>query len=225
MGIVAGIDFGTLSVRVTLVDTAAGPIATASAEYPLHRRRDDPDFATQAHADHMEALVRAMDGALRAGGVAGDQVGSIAVDTTGSTVVMVDEKMRPLDDYYVWCDHRAKSEAEEITSLARREGLEAIKWCGGVYSHEWGFAKLLHWLRRNPDKRGRLASAIEHCDMVVATLTGVEDPAKIKRLRRGSQMDVEPLMGRSAAAGLPQPGRPSLRWHPGEARRRVLRLR
>jgi L-ribulokinase len=181
MGIVAGVDFGTLSVRVTLVDTAAGPVATASSEYPLHRRREDPDFATQAHADHMEALVRAMGAALRAGGIAGDEVGSIAVDTTGSTVVMVDDKLRPLDDYYVWCDHRAKAEAEEITSLARREGLEAIKWCGGVYSHEWGFAKLLHWLRRNPDKRRQLASAIEHCDMTVATLTGVEDPARVKR--------------------------------------------
>jgi L-ribulokinase len=181
MGIVAGVDFGTLSVRVTLVDSQAGAIATASSEYPLHRRREDPDFATQAHADHMEALVRAMGAALGKAGIAGEEVGSIAVDTTGSTVVMVDEKMRPLDDYYVWCDHRAKSEAEEITNLARSEALEAIKWCGGVYSHEWGFAKLLHWLRHNPDKRGRLASAIEHCDMTVAALTGVEDPARVKR--------------------------------------------
>src|SRR5215211_2278044 len=175
MGIVAGVDFGTLSVGVTLVDTQAGAIASAYSEYPLHRRREDPDFATQAHADHMEALVRAMGAALGKAGIAGEEVGSIAVDTTGSTVVMVDDKLRPLDDYYVWCDHRAKSEAEEITSLARREGLEAIKWCGGVYSHEWGLAKLLHWLRRNPDKRRHLASAIEHCDMMVATLTGVED--------------------------------------------------
>ena len=40
-------------------------------------------------------------------------------------------------------DHRA----------AHREKLEAIQWCGGVYSSEWGFSKLLHWLRHNPDKR------------------------------------------------------------------------
>jgi len=47
MTIVAGVDFGTLSVRVTLVDSQSGPIGTASASYPLHRRREDPDFATQ----------------------------------------------------------------------------------------------------------------------------------------------------------------------------------
>src|SRR5271170_4841057 len=89
--------------------------------------------------------------------------------------------MAPLDDYYLWCDHRAKAEAAEITELANREGLEAIRWCGGVYSSERGFAKLLHWLRNNPDKRGKFASAFEHCDMVAATLCGVSDPGKAKR--------------------------------------------
>jgi L-ribulokinase len=59
--------------------------------------------------------------------------------------------------------------------------VEAIEWCGGVYSHEWGFAKLLHWLRHNPEKRDRLASAFEHCDMVAATLCGITDPHKVKR--------------------------------------------
>ena len=37
MAIVAGVDFGTLSVRVTLVDSKKGPIGTASASYELHR--------------------------------------------------------------------------------------------------------------------------------------------------------------------------------------------
>ncbi len=41
------------------------------------------------------------------------------------------------------------------------EKLEAIEWCGGVYSHEWGFAKLLHWLRHNPDKRANFATAFK----------------------------------------------------------------
>jgi L-ribulokinase len=114
-------------------------------------------------------------------GIDGASVEAIALDTTGSSVVPVDAHMQPLDDYYMWCDHRAQEEAKQITKLAHERGLEAIEWCGGVYSHEWGFAKLLHWLRHNPEKRERFASAFEHCDMVAATLCGVADPKLVKR--------------------------------------------
>ncbi len=181
MTIVAGVDFGTLSVRVTLVDSERGPIGTASASYPLHRRREDPDFATQSHADQMAALAAATREVVRTTGVDGGTVAAIALDTTGSSVVPVGEKLEPLDDYYLWCDHRAHAEAEEITAKAHETGLEAIEWCGGVYSHEWGFAKLLHWLRHNPEKRDRMVTALEHCDMAAATLSGVTSVDRLKR--------------------------------------------
>ena len=169
--IVAGVDFGTLSVRVSLVDSERGPIGAGTAEYPLHRKKEDPDFATQRHADHMDALVLAMRKALATAGVKGEQVAAIALDTTGSSVVPVGKGLEPLDDYYLWCDHRAWREAAQITEVGRRRGVKAIEWCGGVYSSEWGFAKLLHWLRNNPENRREIATALEHCDMVAATLT------------------------------------------------------
>lgn len=181
MAIVAGIDFGTLSVRVSIVDSARGLLASAVSEYPLHRKREDPDFATQSHADHMRALAEATRQAVKSAGISGDQIDAIALDTTGSSVIPVGENLVPLDDYYLWCDHRAKSEAAEITEIAHREQLEAIEWCGGVYSSEWGFAKLLHWLRHNPDKRSNFVSAFEHCDMVAATLCGITDARQVKR--------------------------------------------
>lgn len=129
----------------------------------------------------MAAFVTAMRDVLAQTGIDGSQVEAIALDTTGSSVVPVDATMQPLDDYYLWCDHRALHEAREITALAHARKLEAIEWCGGVYSHEWGFAKLLHWLRNNPGKREQFASAFEHCDMVAATLCGVTDPAQARR--------------------------------------------
>ena len=76
MAVVAGVDFGTLSVRVTLVDSENGPIGTASASYPLHRRREDPDFATQSHADQMAALAAATRDVLAATGIERRQCGS-----------------------------------------------------------------------------------------------------------------------------------------------------
>ncbi len=181
MAIVAGVDFGTLSVRVSLVDSERGLLASALAEYPLHRKREDPEFATQSHDDHMRALAEATRDALRAAGVSGEQVEAIALDTTGSSVIPVGKDLVPLGEYYLWCDHRAKGEAAEITEAAHREDLEAIDWCGGVYSSEWGFSKLLHWLRHNPDKRNDFVTALEHCDMVAATLSGITDPKQVKR--------------------------------------------
>ena len=181
MAIVAGVDFGTLSVRVTLLDSERGRLSTASAEYPLKRKREDPDYATQSHAEQMDALVRATRKALEEAEIRGGQVEAIALDTTGSSVIPVGENLEPLDDYYLWCDHRAKAEAQQITERAHKDKLEAIEWCGGVYSHEWGFAKLLHWLRHNPAKRTKFVTAFEHCDMVAATLAGITDAKQVKR--------------------------------------------
>ena len=180
MPTVAGVDFGTLSVRVTLMNES-GPLATATAGYPLNRSREDPDQATQSHSAQMAALVEATKKAVAAAAIDPLTIAAMALDTTGSSVIPVDANMNPLDDYYLWCDHRAKQEAQQITALAHSMHLEAIDWCGGVYSHEWGFAKLLHWLRHNPEKRSQFASAFEHCDMVAATLCGITSPAKVRR--------------------------------------------
>src|SRR6266567_9560212 len=136
MAIVAGVDFGTLSVRVSIMDSKRGRLGTAVEEYPLHRKREDPDYATQAHADHMRALAGATKKAVAQSGVTGAEIEAIALDTTGTSVVPVNAQMQPLNEYYLWCDHRAKEEAQEITALANRDSLEAIEWCGGVYSHE-----------------------------------------------------------------------------------------
>src|ERR1700691_6155864 len=181
MAIVAGVDCGTLSVRVSVVDSERGLLASAVQEYPLHRKREDPEYATQSHEDHLRALVAATREALKKATLPGERVEAIALDTTGSSVIPVGRNLEPLDEYYLWCDHRAKEEAAEITDAAHREKLPAIDWCGGVYSSEWGFSKLLHWLRHNPAKRAQFASAFEHCDMVAATLCGITDPRHVKR--------------------------------------------
>jgi L-ribulokinase len=183
--VVAGVDFGTLSVRVSLFSKSEGRLGSGVAEYPLRRSAQDPNLATQSHHAQMDALERAMHDALCNSGVRGDQVRSLAIDATGSSVIPVghgpDENLEPLDDYYLWCDHRAWREAEKITVAAHQQGIEAIEWCGGVYSSEWGFSKLLHWLRHNPEKRARFVTALENCDMAVATLCGITAPAELPR--------------------------------------------
>src|SRR2546423_15085780 len=104
--LVAGVDFGTLSVRVSLVDSERGPIGAGTAEYPLHRKKEDPDFATQRHADHMDALVLAMRKALAAAGGEGGQGVAMAVGTTGGRGGAGGKGLEALDDYYPRRAHR-----------------------------------------------------------------------------------------------------------------------
>ncbi len=162
-----GVDFGTLSVGVSLFDKRERRQGSGIAEYPLNRSINDPNFATQSHAAQMDALESAMREAL-------------AVYTTGSNVI-TDENLQPLDFYYLWCDHHAWCEAQEITAIPRVQDLKAVEWCGGTYSSEWGFSKLLHWLRNNPEKRTRFATALENCHMVVAMLCGFTSVVNLPR--------------------------------------------
>lgn len=181
MSVVAGADFGTLSVRVSLFDKHEGRLGSGIAEYPLNRSAQDPNFATQSHDAQMKALASATQKALKTSTVRGDTVKAFAVDTTGSSVIPVGENLQPLDDYYLWCDHRSWREAQEITAAAHAQSLEAIQWCGGTYSSEWGFSKLLHWLRNNPEKQARFVTALENCDMVTATLCGITSAEELPR--------------------------------------------
>src|SRR5581483_2467621 len=112
--VVAGVDFGTLSVRVSIFDSEKGRLGAGIGEYPLHRKKNDPDHATESHDDHIAALITAVGKALQDAGVQGSALEALAIDTTGSSVIPVDDEMRPLDEYYLWCDHRAWREAAEI---------------------------------------------------------------------------------------------------------------
>ncbi len=185
MSVVAGVDFGTLSVRISIFDKVRGKLGSAVAEYPLHSSPIDPQLKTQSHDDQMSALTRAMREAIQVSGIDGHEIKSIALDTTGSSVIPVGEGLVPLGEYYLWCDHRAAGEATEITRAAHAfhggTGFEGIDWCGGVYSSEWGWSKLLHWLRHNPELRPKFVTALEHCDMVASTLCGITDPNEIPR--------------------------------------------
>jgi L-ribulokinase len=72
MAIVAGVDFGTLSVRVSIVDSERGLLATSLAEYPLHRKREGPEYAAQSHDDQRRrAWAGATREAVRKAGIGG----------------------------------------------------------------------------------------------------------------------------------------------------------
>ncbi|MBA7477291.1 Ribulokinase [subsurface metagenome] len=84
---------------------------------------------------------------------------------------------------WLWKDHTSHAEAAEITELAGKEHPEYLAKCGGTYSSEWFFSKILHCLRVDPGVFDAAYTWVECADYVPAVLTGTTDPKQIKRCR------------------------------------------
>jgi L-ribulokinase len=194
-----GLDYGTNTVRALIVDASDGrEVATAVWGY-AHGTQGvilgrDPNLARQHPADYIRGAEVVIRQALAAAkrtvkGFRADQVVGIGVDTTGSTPLAVDAKGQPLAFNqrfarnpaamaWLWKDHTGVAEAAEITALAKKIRPQYLAKCGGTYSSEWFFSKILHCLRTAPDVFNAAHSWVELADYVPAALTGTEAPAK-----------------------------------------------
>jgi L-ribulokinase len=77
---------------------------------------------------------------------------------------------------WLWKDHTGTAEAAEITALAGQIRPQYLAQCGGVYSSEWFFSKVLHCLRFHPEVFNAAHSWVELADYVPAELTGTLAP-------------------------------------------------
>jgi L-ribulokinase len=92
-------------------------------------------------------------------------------------------KKNPDANAWLWKDHTGYAEAAEITELAKKEHPEYLAKCGGIYSSEWFFSKILHCLRTDPEVFDAAYTWVEHADWLPAVLTGTESSNKLKRCR------------------------------------------
>ncbi len=198
-----GIDYGTNSCRSLLIDLSDGrEIGSTVFNYPsgeagILTDSRDPNVARQNPQDYLESLEAVVHGALEqaknnvADFDAGQVVG-IGVDTTGSTVIPVHRDGTPLgmlpefkDNLnamvWLWKDHTSHEEAAEITKLGHELRPQIMAKCGGIYSSEWWWSKILHLRRCDPAVFHSAFSFVEHCDWVPAVLTGNTDPLTLKR--------------------------------------------
>jgi L-ribulokinase len=200
-----GLDYGTNSVRCVIVDTADGrELGTCVYGYPTGEAGilldpADHNLARQNPADYLLGAEIAVAGAIaqtrqnQAGFDPRDIVG-IGVDTTGSTPLPVDRNGTPLamlDRFkgnpnahaWLWKDHTGYAEAAEITARASQERPQYLAKCGGTYSSEWFFSKILHCLRVDPEVFDAAYTWVEHADWLPAVLTGTDAPDRLRRCR------------------------------------------
>jgi L-ribulokinase len=205
MAYAIGLDYGTNSVRCLIVDVTNGDeLATAVYEYETGEAgiildATDHNLARQSPADYIRGIEVAIKAAIRKAKNADrdfdpGMVIGIGIDTTGSTPLPVDKHGTPLSETpefkrnpnaqaWLWKDHTGFAEAAEITELAKKEHPEYLAKCGGIYSSEWFFSKILHCLRTDPAVFDAAYTWVEHADWLPAVLTGTETPERIKRCR------------------------------------------
>ena len=194
-----GLDYGTNSVRALIVNVANGQEVAGAVWNYEHGRAGvilsrNPNLARQHPADCLKGAGKTIKAALatakkKVKGFKAQQIIGIGVDTTGSTPLPVDEKGEPLAFQkkfahhpaamaWLWKDHTAVAEAAEITGLAKKIRPQYLAKCGGTYSSEWFWSKILHCLRVAPEVFNAAHSWVELADYVPAALTGTEHPKK-----------------------------------------------
>ncbi len=192
-----GLDYGTNSVRAIVVDVANGREVGQAVWGYRHGHEGvilsaDPNLARQHPGDYVEGaevvLKRALSAAKRTRKrFSTDEVIGIGVDTTGSTPLPVDGKGVPLAFQkrfarnpnamaWLWKDHTGVEEAAEITDLARKMRPQYLAKCGGTYSSEWFFSKILHCLHTDRKVFDAAWTWVEIADWIPAMLTDTAHP-------------------------------------------------
>ncbi len=190
-----GLDFGTESGRVLLVDTATGEEAACA----VHRYGDgviderlpgsgtelEPDWALQNPSDYIAVLQNAIPEALKSAGVTAEQVVGIGVDFTSCTILPTTSEGIPLSDIDAWRNHphawtklwkhhAAQPEADRITTCAAERGESWLERYGGRISSEWLHSKVLQMVDEAPEVYAAADRIIEAGDWLVWRMTGRE---------------------------------------------------
>lgn len=197
---VIGLDFGTDSMRAVLVSSENGSIkAETEFLYPRWKEQKYCNPAQDQFRQHPKDYIEGIEFCIRkvlndAGNEIRKKVCAISVGTTGSTPVAVDEKGIPLALYpefennpnamfFLWKDHTAQKEADEINKANESAQQDYLKYVGGIYSSEWFWAKFLHMARTDKQVKNACYTWVEHCDWVPFLLTGEDKAEYIKRSR------------------------------------------
>ena len=197
-----GLDYGTNSCRALIVDLSDGA-ELASYVYPYPSGKQgilldpkDPNVARQNPKDYVEAFDSIREAIKLARKQRKDfnphDIVGIGVDTTGSTPLPVDRDGIPLAfnpkfkknlnaQAWLWKDHTSHAEAAEITAVAAKLRPQFLAKCGGTYSSEWFWSKILHCKRVAPDVFKAAHSFVECCDFIPAVLAGNTRPDQIVR--------------------------------------------
>ena len=183
-----GVDYGTNSVRAIVVNCNNGQIISSSVfSYPHGENgiivSDDPNVSRQHPRDYIDGLENTISTALKDAAINNELVRGIGIDATASTPIPLSKDGNALafDSRFnnrlsalawLWKDHTSFKEAAEITDCAQKLRPEYLVACGGAYSSEWFWSKVLNCLRNDFEVFEAADSWMELQDWIPFQLTG-----------------------------------------------------
>ena len=193
---VIGVDFGSDSSRAVVVDTETGKtVGSGTAFYSRWKKglyqHPEQGIFRQHPLDYLEAIESCILEALKPlGPRERSRVLGIGIDTTGSTPAPVNREGTPLalleefaeDEnamFYLWKDHSAFAEAEEVNEAFRHGSDTDYTKYQGNYCAEWYWAKILHAVRTDQRIREAAYTWEEHSDWMVGVMCGETRPDHI----------------------------------------------
>jgi L-ribulokinase len=188
-----GIDFGTESGRVLVLDLESGAELAAHVipyahgvidrELPGGGEALPPDWALQHPGDWVEVIERGVPAALRAADISAEAVVGLGVDFTSCTVLPADAEGIPLCRHErfrgrrhawpkLWKHHAAQPVADRLTEVAEQRDEAFLGRYGGRISSEWYFPKLIEVWLQDREVYEEMHAFVEATDWIVWWLTG-----------------------------------------------------
>ena len=160
---IVGIDIGTQSLKVAVVDRAMRVCGEAATSYRPSFPR--PGWAEQDPALWEQALGPTIAAALRQAGAAPAQVEGLGICGQLDGCVAVDPDGRALTQCLIWMDRRAQAEIADVpAALVRRRG--------GLVADAGHMAAKIRWLKRHDACAAAAARFHQPVSYLVERLTG-----------------------------------------------------
>ncbi|WP_128331728.1 ribulokinase [Apibacter sp. HY039] len=191
---ILGVDFGTLSVRSTVVRVSDGfEKGTAAVRYK-HGVMDThltvsknellpPDFALQVPSDYLESFQKSAQEAILNSGVVVRHIIGIGIDFTSATVLATDDQGKPLCEYpefsdrphayaKLWKHHGANEQAQRLLEVAKQRKEPWLPRYGGLLSSELLLPKVLETFEKDPEIYKNTVHFVDALDWMSWLLTG-----------------------------------------------------
>lgn len=184
-----GIDYGTASGRVILVNTSDGKIVSSYEETYQHGTIAEElggetlphNYFLQHAGDYHHVLENGVKHVLEESQINKDEVVGIGVDFTSCTVVFLDENFRPLhmnEDLshhphaYVklWKHHGAQDEATQMVEANEKANQNWLDYYGHSVNSEWMIPKILEVKHKAPELLERAHYIMEAGDYMTSLL-------------------------------------------------------